>query len=102
MSKFVSSSKLVMIVGILSITVLMATIGQNEIVAQDKSTSITCSSGSDCEKTDCTDDVCETTTTNSSSISSSSGPSDNEENDADPRESIANSIEDRLNMREDR
>lgn len=102
MSKFVSSSKLVMLVGILSITVLMATIGQDEIVAQDKSTSITCSSGSDCEKTDCTDDVCETTTTNSSSISSSSGPSDNEENDANPRESIANSIEDRLNMREDR
>lgn len=102
MSKFVSSSKLVMLVGILSITVLMATIDQNEIVAQDKSTSITCSSGSDCEKTECADDVCETTTTNSSSISSSSGPSDNDENDADPRESFANSIEDRLNMREDR
>ena|SRR5262245_41110897 len=102
MSKFVSSSKLVMLVGTLSITVLMATIGQNEIVAQDKSTSITCSSGSDCEKTECADDVCETTTTNSSSISSSSGPSDNDENDADPRDSVANSIEDRLNMREDR
>ena len=102
MSKFVSSSKLVMLVGILSITALMATIGQDKIVAQDKSTSITCSSGSDCEKTECADDVCETTTTNSSSISSSSGPSDNDENDADPRESIANSIDDRLNMREDR
>jgi len=80
----------------------MATIGQDEIVAQDKSTSITCSTGSSCEKIECTDDVCETTTTNSSSISSSSGPSDNDENDADPREAIANSIEDRLNMREDR
>ena len=102
MSKFVSSSKLVILVGILSITVLIATIGQNEIAAQDKSTSITCFSGSDCEKTECADDVCETTTTNSSSISSSSVPSDNDENDADPRESIANSIEDRLNMREDR
>ena len=80
----------------------MATIGQDEIAAQDKSTSITCSSGSDCEKTECTDDVCETTTTNSSNISSSSGPSDNIENDAEPRGTVANSIEDRLNTREDR
>jgi hypothetical protein len=102
MSEFVSSSKLVILVGILSIIVLMATIGQDEIVAQDKSTSITCISGSDCEKTECSDDVCETTSTNSSNISSSRGPSDNDEDDADPRESIANSIEDRLNMREDR
>jgi hypothetical protein len=102
MSKFVSSNKLVILVGILSVTFLMATIGQDEIVAQDKSTSITCYIGSDCEKTECTDDVCETTTTNSSNISSSSGPSNNVENDADPRDSIADSIEDRLNMREDR
>ena len=102
MSAIVSSSKLVILVGILSITVLLATIGQGEIVAQDKSTSITCSSGSDCEKTECTDDVCETSTTNSSSISSSRGPSDNEENDDDPRESFANSIKDKLNMQEDR
>jgi hypothetical protein len=30
------------------------------------------------------------------------GPSDNDENDADPRESFANSIKDRLNIQEDR
>jgi hypothetical protein len=97
MSKFVSSSKLAILIGILSINVLMATIGQDKIVAQDKSTSITCSTGAACEKTECTDDVCETTTTNSSSISSSRGPSDD---DSDRRESIANSIDDKLNKAE--
>ena len=105
MSKLVSSSKLAILIGILSINVLMAIIGQDKIVAQDKSTSITCSTGAACEKTECTDDACETTTTNSSNVSSSSGPSDNDDNDdndPDPRESIADSIEDRLNMREDR
>lgn len=102
MSKLVSSSKFAILIGILSINILVAIIGQDKIVAQDKSTSITCSTGAACEKTECTDDACETTTTNSSNVSSSSGPSDNDDNDPDPRESIADSIEDRLNMREDR
>jgi hypothetical protein len=101
-SKLVSSSKFAILIGILSINILVAIIGQDKIVAQDKSTSITCSTGAACEKTECTDDACETTTTNSSNVSSSSGPSDNDDNDPDPRESIADSIEDRLNMREDR
>jgi hypothetical protein len=113
MSKFVSYSKLAVLVGILSVNVLMGTIGQDEILAQDKSTSITCTTGSICERTECTDDVCETTTTNSSSISQSS---ESDDADSDPRKSSANSVndkvsklgdklnklEDKLNIREDR
>jgi len=106
MSKFVSSGKLVVLVSVLAVNVLMVTISQDKIVAQDKSTSIMCSTGEACEKTECVNDVCGTITTNSSNVSMSDGQSDNDpdgqgDTDPNPRESIADSIEERLNMRDE-
>ena len=104
MSKYVSSGKLVILVSVLAANVLIATIGQDDIAAQDKSTSITCSTGEACEKTECINDVCETTTTNTTNISISDAQTDNEpdrQSDTDTRESIADSVEDRLKVRDE-
>lgn len=83
---------------ILAIYVGTTLISQNDILAQDKSTSITCTAAAPCEKTECVNGDCETVTTNSSSVSSTNV---SDEKDSDVEKSIADSLRDRLNMRED-
>jgi hypothetical protein len=70
-------------------------IGLDDILAEDKSTSITCTGEGPCEKTECTNGDCKTTATNSSNITSVHGPEDVNK-DKDTRKSI---IEDRLSQR---
>jgi hypothetical protein len=82
----------------LSISLGITITGQDEILAQDKSTSITCTGAVSCEKTECVNGNCETIATNSSNISSTSGSVDK---DSDTQESIADSLKERLSMRED-
>ncbi|MGH9912492.1 MAG: hypothetical protein ACRD4W_08625, partial [Nitrososphaeraceae archaeon] len=58
-------------------TYLAATeVGLKDTLAEDKSTSITCTGSGPCEKTECINGDCETTATNSSNITSVHG-SDN-------------------------
>ena len=83
---------------ILAIYVGITTMGQDEILAQDKSTSITCTGAGPCEKTECINGNCETIATNSSNISSTNGSDDK---DSEAQESIADSLKDRMSMRED-
>jgi hypothetical protein len=83
---------------ILAMYVGITTMGQDEILAQDKSTSITCTGEGPCEKTECINGNCETIATNSSNISSINGSDDN---DSETQESIADSLKDRMRMRED-
>lgn len=83
---------------ILAMYVGITTMGQDEILAQDKSTSITCTGEGPCEKTECIDGNCETIATNSSNISSTNGSGDR---DSETQESIADSLKDRMRMRED-
>jgi hypothetical protein len=83
---------------ILAIYVGITTMGQDEILAQDKSTSITCTGAGPCEKTECINGNCETIATNSSNISSTNGSDDK---DSEAQESIADSLKDRMRMRED-
>ncbi|MGH9979315.1 MAG: hypothetical protein ACRD8Z_26300 [Nitrososphaeraceae archaeon] len=83
---------------ILAMYVGITTMGQDEILAQDKSTSITCTGEGPCEKTECINGNCETIATNSSNISSTNGSDDN---DSETQESIADSLKDRMRMRED-
>lgn len=83
---------------ILVIYVGITTMGQDEILAQDKSTSITCTGAGPCEKTECINGNCETIATNSSNISSTNGSDDK---DSEAQESIADSLKDRMRMRED-
>jgi hypothetical protein len=83
---------------ILAIYVGITTMGQGEILAQDKSTSISCTGAGPCEKTECINDNCETIATNSSNISSTNGSDDK---DSEAQESIADSLKDRMRMRED-
>ncbi|MGI0044068.1 MAG: hypothetical protein ACRD47_10185 [Nitrososphaeraceae archaeon] len=83
---------------ILAIYVGLTTMGQDEILAQDKSTSITCTGAGPCEKTECINGNCDTIATNSSNISSTNGSDDK---DSETQESIASSLKDRLNLRED-
>jgi hypothetical protein len=73
-------------------------IGQGDIFAQDKSTSITCTGAGPCEKTECVNGDCDTITTNSSNISSTNGSDKKELNS---EKSMADSLKDRLNMRGD-
>jgi hypothetical protein len=84
---------------ILAIFIGITMTGQNEIYAQDKSTSITCTGAGPCEKTECINGDCETIATNSSNISSTSG-SDGKESDNNEN-SISDSLRERLSMRED-
>jgi hypothetical protein len=83
---------------ILAIYVGITTMGQDEILAQDKSTSITCTGAGPCEKTECINGNCETIATNSTNISSTNGSNDK---DSEAQESIADSLKDRMRMRED-
>ena len=82
----------------LAISMGITITGQDEILAQDKSTSITCTDAGPCEKTECVNGNCETIATNSSNISSTSGSDDK---DSDTQESIADSLKERMSMRED-
>jgi len=83
---------------ILAIYVGITTMGQEEILAEDKSTSITCTGAGPCEKTECINGNCETIASNSSNISSTNGSGDK---DSETQESIAESLKDRMKMRED-
>jgi len=83
---------------ILVIYVGITTMGQEEILAEDKSTSITCTGAGPCEKTECINGNCETIASNSSNISSTNGSDDK---DSETQESIAESLKDRMKMRED-
>jgi hypothetical protein len=83
---------------ILAIYVGITTMGQEEILAEDKSTSITCTGAGPCEKTECINGNCETIASNSSNISSTNGSDDKE---SETQESIADSLKDRMRMRED-
>lgn len=83
---------------ILAIYVGLTTMGQEEILAEDKSTSITCTGAGPCEKTECINGNCETIASNSSNISSTNGSDDK---DSETQESIAESLKDRMKMRED-
>ena len=71
---------------------------QEDIFAQDKSTSITCNNNQPCEKTVCIDGDCDTTISNSSQISSTQ---ESDTTDNDTNKSIINSIEERMSIRED-
>ena len=82
----------------LAISMGITIMGQDEILAQDKSSSITCTGAGPCEKTECVNEDCETVTTNSSKISSTNV---SDEKDSGVEKSIADSLRDRLNMRED-
>ena len=82
---------------LLAIYVGTTVIGHDVTLAQDKSTSITCTGAGPCEKTECANGDCETTVTNSSNISSTNG-SDDKDSERDTRRS---NIEDRLSQRED-
>ena len=82
---------------LLAIYVGTTVIGHGVTLAQDKSTSITCTGVGPCEKTECANGDCETTVTNSSNISSTNG-SDDKDSERDTRRS---NIEDRLSQRED-
>lgn len=82
---------------LLAIYVGTTVIGHDVTLAQDKSTSITCTGVGPCEKTECVNGDCETTATNSSNISSTNG-SDDKDSERDTRRS---NIEDRLSQRED-
>ena len=95
---------------ILAIYVGITTMGQEEILAEDKSTSITCTGLGPCEKSECVDGECETVTTNSSNISipieSDVKGLDKDESvtdkDSDTHKSVADLLRDRLSMQEDR
>lgn len=82
---------------------------QSDVLAQDKSTSVTCTGVGPCEKTECVDGECETVSTNSSSISA---PTESDvkgsekdksvtDKDSDTRNSVADLLRDRLSMQED-
>ena len=93
-----TTNDLAIVLCILTIYVGITTMGQDEILAQDKSTSITCTGAGPCEKTECINGNCETIATNSSNISSTNGSDDK---DSEAQESIADSLKDRMRMRED-
>jgi hypothetical protein len=94
------------------------TFGQTDILAEDKSTSINCNDGRNCERTECVDGTCETIKTNSTNISLPSESSDKviegressdkviegrESSDKviEGRESVGNMIKDKLNLGKD-
>src|SRR5918996_6278379 len=81
---------------ILALYIGVTLMGQHEIFAQDKSTTITCTDAGPCEKTECVNGNCESSATNSSNISSTIG-SDEKESESQKR--TADPREDRLSMR---
>jgi hypothetical protein len=96
--KITTINEVAIVLCILTIYVGITTIGQEEILAEDKSTSITCTGAGPCEKTECIDENCETIASNSSNISTTNGSDDK---DSETQESIADSLKDRMRMRED-
>ena len=93
-----TTSDVAIVLCILTIYVGITTMGQEEILAEDKSTSITCTGAGPCEKTECINGNCETIASTSSNISSTNGSDDK---DSETEESIADSLKDRMRMRED-
>jgi hypothetical protein len=93
----VPTSCLVIASYILAAYMGLTMIGLNEILAQDKSTTITCSDPGPCEKTECFNGNCESTATNSSNISSTIS---SDEKDSERQNSIDDLWEDRLSMRD--
>jgi hypothetical protein len=96
--KITTINEVAIVLCILTIYVGITTIGQEEILAEDKSTSITCTGAGPCEKTECINENCETIASNSSNISTTNGSDDK---DSETQESIADSLKDRMRMRED-
>jgi hypothetical protein len=94
----VATSCLIITSCILSVYIGLTMIGLNEILAQDKSTTITCTDPGPCEKTECVNGNCESTTTNSSNISSTIS---SDEKDSERQKSIGDLREDRLSMRDE-
>jgi hypothetical protein len=88
----------VIVLGVIAIAVGITITGQADTHAQDKSTSITCTGAGPCEKTECINGDCETVATNSSNISSTTASDDK---DSDNKESIVDSLRERLSLRED-
>ena len=86
------------VLSILALYIGITMTGQIEILAQDKSTSITCTGAGPCEKTECVNGDCETIATNSSNISSTNA---SDEKDSGDKESNADSLRERLSARED-
>lgn len=85
---------------ILVVYIGISAFGQSDALAEDKSTSITCTGIGSCEKTECVNGNCETTATNSSNVSSSQGTAaENKESDKD--KSVADSLRERLSLRGD-
>lgn len=80
---------------LLTTSFAMTVIDLNEVLAEDKSTSITCSGAGPCEKTECVNGDCETSITNSSNITSIDRSNDYIGNEEDTRRSL---IEERLSL----
>ena len=79
---------------------------QKDALAQDKSTAITCNDSLPCEKTVCIDGDCEITVSNSSQISptqeSNATDSDDNEDGSDvTKNSIRDTIAERMSLRDD-
>lgn len=89
---------IVIVLSVIAIAVGITITGQTDTHAQDKSTSITCTGAGPCEKTECINGDCETVATNSSNISSTSA---SDGKDSDNKESIVDSLRERLSLRED-
>jgi hypothetical protein len=87
----------VIVLGVIAIAVGITITGQADTHAQDKSTSITCTGAGPCEKTECINGDCETVATNSSNISSTTA---SDKKDPDKKESIVDSLRERLSLRE--
>jgi hypothetical protein len=96
--KIVASSGAAFVLCLLAMYIGVTTMGQNEIIAQDKSTSITCTGEGPCEKIECINDDCQTFSTNSSNISSTTG---SDAKELDKQKSFGDSLRERLNMRGD-
>jgi hypothetical protein len=100
----VNSTKIVISLCILTVYIETLMINQDVANGQDKSTSITCDDPGLCEKKECVNGDCETTTTNSSdTIDMSSSLNSNDDDNTpgvDTENSVTDSIEERIDMRE--
>ncbi len=96
-TKTVATSCLAIASCILTAYIGITMMVQDEIFAQDKSTTITCTDSGPCEKTECVNGNCESTATNSSNISSTIG---SDEKDSESQKLIGDPREDRLSMRD--
>ena len=74
---------------LLAIYLATTAVDLKDTLADDKSTSITCTGSGPCEKTECINGDCDTTATNSSNITSIHGRENNDGKDNNnPRRSI--------------